>query len=232
MKLQIKIIAVLLLLLILLTAVAGCITPTSQSSSSNTSNITMLPIVTNANGVNSAISKSKHGLSLSLTLLTSTYQPGQEVTIVINEYNTLSTTNNIPASNKWPLKGLNLDPCNPLSATLGVALFQGYYSFSDLFTATPLVIFAPSKVHCPIEYIPVSYSFKPSSDIANIAIDSDPPSKLKEQQIRADITIEGYWNTSDVNASFINLSPGVYTIVGGDEWGALAVLHFTVSVPS
>ena len=106
MKLQIKIIAVLLLLLILLTAVAGCITPTSQSSSSNTSNITMLPIVTNANGVNSAISKSKHGLSLSLTLLTSTYQPGQEVTIVINEYNTLSTTNNIPASNKWPLKGI------------------------------------------------------------------------------------------------------------------------------
>jgi hypothetical protein len=39
----------------------------------------------------------------------------------------------------------------------------------------------------------------------------------------------GYWASNEVGAAFTNFGPGVYTVVAGDEWGALVVLHFTVS---
>ena len=35
----------------------------------------------------------------------------------------------------------------------------------------------------------------------------------------------GYWNGSTIT----DFEQGVYTVVAGDEWGALVVLHFTVS---
>jgi hypothetical protein len=39
----------------------------------------------------------------------------------------------------------------------------------------------------------------------------------------------GYWASNNVGATFTNFEPGVYTVIAGDEWGALVVVHFTVS---
>ena len=64
-----------------------------------------------SNDTNSTSSGSVEGLSLSLSLDSTIYQPGQAVTIIIEESNTLPRTNNVPASNKWPLISLGIGPC-------------------------------------------------------------------------------------------------------------------------
>jgi hypothetical protein len=46
-----------------------------------------------------------------------------------------------------------------------------------------------------------------------------------------ELTINGYWpdDSFSSNSQLTNFSPGVYTVVGGDEWGNLIVLHFMVA---
>ena len=39
----------------------------------------------------------------------------------------------------------------------------------------------------------------------------------------------GLMITTASNSQLTNFAPGVYTVVGGDEWGNLIVLHFTVA---
>jgi hypothetical protein len=46
--------------------------------------------------------------------------------------------------------------------------------------------------------------------------------------MNAEVQTNGYWMASQ-NLNEYNFTPGVYTVVGGDEWGSLVVLHFTVS---
>ena len=43
------------------------------------------------------------------------------------------------------------------------------------------------------------------------------------------VTSTGFWTGNRPNATFSHFTPGIYTVVGGDEWGVLAILHFTVS---
>jgi hypothetical protein len=47
--------------------------------------------------------------------------------------------------------------------------------------------------------------------------------------IDGEYTETGYWTGAAPNATQQNFEPGVYTVVAGDEWGALVVVHFTVS---
>jgi hypothetical protein len=47
--------------------------------------------------------------------------------------------------------------------------------------------------------------------------------------IDAEYTETGYWTGAAPNAIQQNFDPGVYTVIAGDEWGALVFVHFTVS---
>ena len=127
------------------------------------------------NTINSAVLKSADGLSLSLLLNSTTYQPGQEVAIVVEEINNLPKTNNVPSSDEWPLSGLSVGPCGTNGFPFGVAIFQGDYTYTDISTATPLVIYDPSKLY-PCPFIPAitAYDFVPASDLAAEIIDNEP----------------------------------------------------------
>jgi hypothetical protein len=203
-----------------------CILSTGCGNSTNpTASLTTIDF----NGVNSASSKSAKGLSLSLSLDSTTYQPGQQVTIVIDEINTLSKTNNVSASNKWPSNNLALDiPNESTMFPFGVAFFRGDYTLLNYSTGTPLVIFNPSELYIGTPVVgPTSYSFHPSSDIVNV--EGPQYSANIARQISSTITLRGYWPNHNYGAQIIQFDPGVYTVVGGDEWGSLVVLHFTVS---
>ena len=203
-----------LLLSILITA--GCGNPPAQT--------------TLTDSVNAASSKSANGLELSLSLDATTYKLYQDVSIVIDEKNTLSKTNRVAASYQWPLKGLTLGPCTQ-GSPFGVAVFSGYYSPEDILKGTPLVLFDPNQFyHCPAFSWAEGavYEFKPLSDVAAIFQDSVPPSSGTDTQILKELQLSHYWTGS--NPAVVNsFEPGVYTIVVGDEWGALVVLHFTVT---
>ena len=171
---------------------------------------------------------SKYGLSLTLSLNSTIYHPGEQVTVAIHEKNTLATENNIPVANRWPVQGLNLGPCGTLNYPFGISILQGYYDAKDVVGAAPLQLFDPNVgYHCPMMLAGiVSYDFQPGSDIAVIhtSWDSEPWSI----NMTARVTSAGFWTGSRPNATFSNFTPGIYTVVGGDEWGALVILHFTI----
>jgi hypothetical protein len=171
---------------------------------------------------------SRYGLSLTLSLDSTIYHPGEQITVTIHEKNTLPVENNIHAANRWPVQGLNLGPCGRLNYPFGISILQGYYDAKSVSAITPLQLFDPNaSYHCPPILAAVSYDFKPWSGIAAISTgyDSEPWSI----NMTARVTSAGFWTGSRPNATFSNFTPDIYTVVGGDEWGALVILHFTIT---
>jgi hypothetical protein len=194
------------------------------------------PTIYNTIGLNSAAAKSANGLSFSVSTDLPSYAPGQEIEVVTDEKNTLAKTNNIPIADNWPLNGLtrmgfgNPNPNIPY----GIAVYQGDYTSANFSAATPLNLDNPTAIYLgPPYFAPTSFSFHPLSDIADIIPGKNIPSadagsNTTNQQISAEITLKGYWTNSSV-PNFTYFDPGVYTVVGGDEWGNLVFVHFTIS---
>jgi hypothetical protein len=205
---------------------AGCGDSVSQ---------TTLTTINDFNGINTASTKSANGLSLSLSLDSATYQPGQVIMMFVDERNTSSKMNHVPSSSQWSLNGLELGPsypCGILSSyyPFGVAIFQGYDTSSNFSKATPLNLNEPNVImHGCILKIghDFAYDFKPLSDIEVLGY-GNTISDLNNIVLKDEVDLKGYW-TNDSISEFQHFQPGVYTVVAGDEWGALAVLHFTVT---
>jgi hypothetical protein len=221
MKRRIGIIAVTLFLADMLVIAAGCNKPATY---------TTLPITTSYDGLNSASSESANDLSLSLSLDSTTYHSGQSISIDIDEKNALSKTNNVPVSDKWPRVGLTLGPCGTTNYPFGISIFRGYYSTTDISTATPLQLYNPGAIYnCPMILSEITYyNFQPSSDIADI-FGSCALNPCLTVEMNSEVNETGYWTGNSPTATLNNFTPGVYTVVGGDEWGTLVILHFTVS---
>ena len=190
-------------------------------------------------GINSASAKSANGLSFSVSTDQTAYAPGQEVEAVTDEKNTLAKTNNVPAANHWPVTGLAqmyFGPCVSPDIPYGIGVYQGDYTAKNYSSATPLNLYNPKAIFlCEPQQTSISksFSFEPSSDIADIISTNSIPkgktsSTISQHQISAEMTLKGCW-TDDSSPKFTYFSPGVYTVVGGDEWGDLALVHFTVS---
>ena len=221
MKHQIGIIVGVALLISMLTTIAGCINSSTQTA-----------IMGSANA---ALVKSAYGLDMSLSLDSAIYQSGQDISIIIDEKNTLSSTNNIHSSTRLLDELVLPDPQDPTGTDnypfegypFGVAIFQGYYTTGlNLSKATPLNLIEPVIEHGRIEHFGENfvYNFKPLSDIVVFSYGDT----MNNSPMRDEINIKGYWANSG-GYSFSNFDPGVYTIVAGDEWGAIVILHFTVS---
>jgi len=87
---------------------------------------------------NGSVAKSEHGLSLSLSLDATTYQPDQEISMVVDEENTLSSTNDVPSSQDYRLNTLTLSECGMEFYPFGVSIFQGQYTLLTLPKTMPL----------------------------------------------------------------------------------------------
>jgi len=202
--------------MLIITIIVGCITLTPAA----TFTLTFDQI--------SATAISRNGLSLTLSLNSTTYHPGEQIFVTISEKNTLAIENNVPVANRWPVQCLNLGPCGTLNYPFGISILQGYYDAKSVVTINPLQLFDPNVAyHCPMILAGVtSYGFQPSSDIVAIytSYDSEPWSI----NMTTKVTSAGFWTGSRPNATFSNFTPGIYTVVGGDEWGALVILHFTI----
>ena len=125
-----------------------------------------------------------------------------------------------------------MSPCGTLNYTFGIAVFQGNYTTSNFSTGTPLTLYDPHVARlCPTIYGITSYSFESSSDMAAVIEGSNPSPTNSTQQMKYDLTINGYWPDDNFssNSQLTGFAPGLYTVVAGDEWGAVVVVHFTVS---
>jgi hypothetical protein len=231
MKHKNGIIVTVILLVAVLAVTSDCGYYTTQTKSDNVSSSAepASPTSTDVVEMNSITSLSVNGLKLSVSLNTTTLQPGQEVSIVVDEQNTLSVSNKVLSSRNWPLNGLILGPCGTLNYPFGVSICQGYYSSANVSVATPLLLYAPGAIyHCPAILSEITaYVFQPSSNVAAI-LGSCDPNPCSTTEMSAEVTATGYW-TGSPTAALINFTPGIYTVIAGDEWGTSAVLHFVVS---
>jgi hypothetical protein len=169
-------------------------------------------------------------LSLSLSLDAATYQPGQGITIALDEANILAAVNTVPVSDNWAYNHFQKAPCDFIGP-YGLAVFSGDYNATNISTATPLTIYDPhATLLCPTNATVISFSFQPLSDTAVVNEDFGQYAN-NSRQFKYEVTIQGYWPDSNFssNSRLIAFDPGVYTAVGGDEWGNLVIVHFTVA---
>jgi len=198
-----------------LAASAGCVSTTKTSvtttisSTTNTASMTTAPFSTaNTSSVNSI-----SGLGLSLSLDSTTYKPGHDVYITVEEHNTLNTDIIVPGSNNWGFDYLAMGGCGTNGGFVGIAIFHGYHTASDKSFGEPLLFWNYNiTTPCPTTTTPPNgFDFTPLD------------------QKYADLDLKGYWNGNSPSAVFTNFEPGVYTVIAGDEWGALVIVHFTVT---
>ena len=180
-----------------------------------------------------SVTNSSLGLKLGLSMNSTIYYLYENVSVNIIESNILPKMNNLTASSTdWPAPGLAIGPCGTMGSPVGIAIFQGYYTASNISSAHPMQIYAPGTYFCPgsSENI-ASYEFQPSSDSGLVC--SDYPSSCLKFSSSYEVTSGGYWfnpTMDNVNLVFTGFGSGTYTIAGGDEWGDLVLLHFIVKI--
>jgi hypothetical protein len=161
------------------TATSTSSTPVSSLTTTTVSQITS-PTTTTFDNINTASSTSANGLSFSVSTDLTIYQPGQGVDVVVDERNTLSKTNNVSASDNWPVDGLTrmyFGPVTYPNIPYGISVYQGDYTSAN-FSAllTPLYLYDPTSNYLATTVnAPTSYAFEPSSDIANIITNNSIP---------------------------------------------------------
>jgi hypothetical protein len=170
------------------------------------------------------------GLKLSLFVGPSTVHSGQPVSIDVILRNTLSTPLIVPVQNNWKINATSLDSCttNPV----GLAILRGYYTEENNMTGGKQLLY-DNPVTCPyVLYCITSYQFEPLSSHAKSADCTIPPYSTKYYtpvcsiETSRHFSIKWYW---DYDGTFHTFEPGNYTVVVADEWGRIAVQHFTVT---
>ena len=187
------------------------IEPTTTGPTTTT---TVMPTMTSTQSLN--------GLQFQVSISSSDISSGEPFQISISEYNTLASSNNVSAEKNWGVNGLALGNCpNIYVQPFGVAVYQGHYTAQTISQATPLKIFIPGV--CPNYVILINgYVFLPNSNYAAILPggNSTPGTPMS-----ANVTVNGVYSSGTQSSP---LNRGIYTVVAGDEWGALELLYVTV----
>jgi hypothetical protein len=226
---------------------AGGSSTSSSSSVSTTSS--SLDAETSTAGPGSATETANSSLDLELTLsVNSTTIPGEDaISITTSVLNTLPTANNLTASNGWAIDGLSSGPCdlgnstNKLYYPVGVGVFKGTYGLNNLSSAgSPLSVWG--LVEC-VSYVVLigsqsyplnsitSYSLLPGSDSGTYAGYYGVSGSLAKGAFATRIVDQETINATNGTGFYNSLQsspPANYTLVVGDEWGQVALLHFSV----
>jgi hypothetical protein len=170
-----------------------------------------------------------NGLALTVSISSMDYQPGSIIAITIDESNTLAKENYVPAADLWADQNLTLGACGTFGLPFGLVILQGNYDKTDFYPAVPLQsLWDPNALYlCPPPEHITSYDFEPLSDFAiTYSIESSPGHGPMTHTAK----VTGFWSGQPPQA-FSKFTPGIYTVVGDDEWGALVIEHFTIVNP-
>jgi hypothetical protein len=178
-----------------------------------TTTTTTFSTITTSTTTNSETVNSINGLSLTLFLDGTVFKPGQNVSLSIDEHNTLTTENIVTPANDWAYNGLAIGGCGTNGGFDGIAVMRGYYTAADKPLGGSLAFWNYSiTTPCPVDIPPPNgFDFAPLDNKY------------------AGVDLDGYWADDDGKATLTNFEPGDYTVIAGDEWGALVFVHFTVA---
>jgi len=179
---------------------------------------TQSTVSTAAGQSSSASADSLYGLQLRVNLNATNLLSGESLQVSVSEFNTLSTFNNVSASERWPVR-VALGSCpNVYDQPFGIAVYSGRVDGQNLSQGVQLKIFP--RLACPM-FIRVvrGYAFQPQSDLAVVL----PNVSAVPSLLTANVTVSMIYSGLPQP-----LPEGTYTVVAADEWGALLFVYFTV----
>jgi len=167
----------------------------------------------------SAVAYSPNGLTLSLSInTTQAFSPyGLSITVWING---TSSIDNVSSQDSWAVSQSLLwgSPCTP-GWPIGVGVMRGYYDQYN-FTSGTLLPLGLTEPRCPIvQGLPQSFLVEPDGSQAFASINGS----LERWNLQTSVVL-GKTFLSDNQ-----LTGGTYTVIGTDEWGDVAILHFVTS---
>lgn len=168
---------------------------------------------------NSAITPPS-ALSLDVTVNATQIKAGQGIAMDIVLTNTSPNPLTISTQHNWPVRQWSILPCL-FHLPFGMALFAGNYSVDNMTEGKRLPFYQTGVYMCKTIGI-VDYVFQPSSNKAVIETFNSTNYQVPMQY---HIAFDGYYQ----DKKFQTLTPGVYTLVGDDEWGHFSINHFTVT---
>jgi hypothetical protein len=195
----------------------------SAHSTSESSSSTATPEPIRDLGGNGEVVGTNSDLNLGLFLNSIVIGAGNGVSVQIDEKNPTDRAILVSTANDWAVPGLTLGQCGTLNDPFGVGIIPGYYTSENVSAASTLALYSPGTSGCPGILSGVTgYSFEGLSNLAGINEGQDSTPVLY-QHMDVNVTASGYWTST-----FHLFSPGYYTVVGGDEWGTIIILHFLV----
>lgn len=158
---------------------------------------------------------------LDFTTNSSSIQSGHAIGISISLENTSPEPLTLAVQNHWQRNDLSLGSCSNLP--IGIAILKGYYTEQNMSEAGSLWLYP--NLPCPMPLGITGYTFQPMSNVATR--ECSPSFSCHDSiAIEGNLTIGGYLSG---NGNVTPFESGTYTIVGGDEWGDVAIQHFTVT---
>lgn len=215
------------------------------SSQSSTSSVVIGEAYVRGNFSSSA--NSVDGLRLVLSSDASTIPLYGKLLVRVEEASTSNQPLNVTAAHNWTVSVVADVGCGSPDM-VGIALFAGNLSQGELQRGKQLSDTGRGICTMPPQGLPNAYSYKfmPSSSSATGAYGCEANSVGNGMgtvpcgceievcppylSVRPAETV-AYFSIDSQFGFFHYLSPGVYTLVGADEWGAVAILHFEVANP-
>lgn len=175
-------------------------------------------------GLNSS-TDSSNGLRLSLEL--STNSTGT-LDLTVSEFNTLDEVNNVTMGGDFPPITNTWLGSRCSSSLIGYEIVEGNYGANNFTQGTALSLSIQSPVQCAEVMGGSPYiSFKPLSDGATLSLASSG-FWMGSFEVYSGSACSNLTPSPSCHLSFVPFPPGPYTVVAGDEWGRLVILHFTI----
>jgi hypothetical protein len=156
-------------------------------------------------------------ISIGASLNPTTVSPNQTIKVTVSDKNGLQySADELSLPADWALApNLTMGPqCGP-PLPFGVAVFEGSYDLGTVLSGKELIVNDPFAINgCGSFPLGDSFTFKPG------------------QNVSASTQLDGYYTGERTDDSVHPFTPGEYTVLVGDAWGHMEVLHFEVTSAS
>jgi hypothetical protein len=116
-------------------------------------------------------------------------------------------------------------PCGS-HVLVGLEVFKGYYTISNISLAKPLLFYNPRIIFCPMMYAVTQYKLLPLSDQIQLIYNGKVQATLNDE---ISTSINGYWIINSTSGNYTFFQPGVYTVEAVDYFNQTVLGYFTVT---
>ncbi|ACP44711.1 conserved hypothetical protein [Sulfolobus islandicus Y.G.57.14] len=167
-------------------------------------------------------------LHLYLKLNTTKISPGEGVGIIVELFYNGTNPIYVNVSNGSVLLPSPY-PCGS-QVLVGLKVFKGYYTTSNISLAKPLSLYEPGTYFCPLIYAVTQYKLLQLSDQVQLIYNGRVQATLNAE---ISASLNGCWITNSISSlsggKFTFFQPGVYTVEAVDYFNQTVLGYFTVT---